>query len=144
MSSSEANDAAPALLRFATAELLEEWLSAVDTENPNLRLRAWRIAACPGIFQVLLRHYERLPALRELYLSVRPESMPPVQASETSASHVAQRQAVAATRSNTAPTECLERNGSVADSGGQVGARCRSASQSAPGDGLAFVHRSAE
>ena len=141
MSCSEVNDAAPAMLRFATAELLEGWLSAADAQDPDLRLRAWRIVARPGIVQVLLRHYEQLPALSKLYLSVKPESMPPVQASETSASHVAQRQAVAPTRSNTAPAALPSGDdlASVADGGIQVGARCRSASQSASGDGVVYV-----
>ena len=135
MPSPEANESSPALLRFATAELLDEWLSAAGAQDPHLRLRAWRVAVRPGIFQRLLRYYERLPALRELYLSVRPESMPPVQASETSASHVAQRQAVAPTRSNTAPAAFPSGDdlASVAEGGVQVGARCRSTSQSAPG-----------
>ena len=67
--------------------------------------------------------------------------MPPVQASETSASHVAQRQAVAPTRSNTAPAALPSGDGlgSVADGDIQVGARRRSASQSAPGDGVVYM-----
>ena len=103
---------------FATAELLKLWLSAADAQDPDLRLRAWRIVVRPSVFTVLLSHYERLPALRKLYLSVRPESMPLVHASESSASHVAQCQPVAPTRSNSAAAECLERDGSVTDSGG--------------------------
>ena len=43
--SSEANDAVLALLRFAAAELLEEWLSAADIQDPDLGLRAWHIVA---------------------------------------------------------------------------------------------------
>ena len=99
------------------------------------------VSSRPGIFQVLLRHHERLVALSKLYLGVKPESMPPVEASETSASHVAQRQAVTPTRSTTAPAAYLSREGpgNGAEGGVPVGARCRSASQSAPGDGVVYV-----
>ena len=129
MSSSEANVTAPALLRFATAELLEGWLSAVDTENADLRLRAWRIVARPGIVQVLLRHRERLPPLRELYF-VMHTTKSLVQA-DTISANIPQRQAVAPVRSNTAPAACLSTDSSVANGAVHVGTRYRSASQSA-------------
>ncbi|KAI0687991.1 hypothetical protein C8T65DRAFT_700732 [Cerioporus squamosus] len=82
---------APATLRFDEAVAFHQWLECSEPQEPDLRLSAWRVLADPCTLDDLIRYAGRLPALRELYLSLRNLAMGNAERDEPSTSPTTSR-----------------------------------------------------